>query len=59
METKKIWRIEFETGDTLNTEDEALAELHRERGRSVTEIDSTNPNGADKTAARHGAGAES
>lgn len=32
------WRIEFETGDVMLTEDEVLADLHRERGRIVTEV---------------------
>jgi hypothetical protein len=32
--------IEFETGDSLTTEDKALADLHREKGRLVMEIDS-------------------
>jgi hypothetical protein len=30
--------IEFETGDSLTTEDAELAQLHRERGRFVQEL---------------------
>ena len=37
-EKLKMWRIEFETGDSITTEDEALAQLHREKGRMVIPI---------------------
>jgi hypothetical protein len=33
-----IYRIEFETGDSLVTEDKELADLHREKGRLIVEI---------------------
>lgn len=32
------WRIEFETGDSLVTEDEGLAQIHRGKGRLVVEL---------------------
>jgi hypothetical protein len=35
----KAWRINFETGDSLVTEDEDLANLHRGKGRTVQLID--------------------
>lgn len=38
MDANKRWRIEFETGDSITTEDEGLADLHRSRGRLVTEL---------------------
>lgn len=34
------WRVEFETGDSLVTEDEALVQIHREKGRLIMELPS-------------------
>jgi hypothetical protein len=52
MEQSKKWRIEFETGDTLVTEDEALASLHREKGRIVVPLPTPTPENPSKCGIR-------
>jgi hypothetical protein len=37
--TAKMWRIYFETGDDMLTSDAELANIHREKGRIVVEVE--------------------
>lgn len=34
----RAWRIEFETGDSLTTDDVSIVELHRKKGRFIVDL---------------------
>lgn len=33
-----MWRIEFENGESLSTEDAELVEIHRQKGRFIVDL---------------------